>query len=208
MLTLRYAQARALIEITAELGTVDVFGTAGKDEWHWGDGGANPGLNLNPPESADRDVDVTTAGDEDAFEALAAYGEGGDDTIVGAPGATVRGTVVSHGGAGDDVLGTPRIGFDVIDLGSAKLLGNSGDDVIIGGRTGDRLSGGPGRDRMDGRGGADVISGGSGRDSLAGGAGPDTIRASDFSRDIVRCDSGRDRVVADRRDLLSGCERR
>jgi len=40
-----------------------------------------------------------------------------------------------------------------------------------------------------------------------GNAGNDTINVVDGRRDVVDCGAGRDRVHADRRDVLRNCER-
>jgi hypothetical protein len=193
------------VEIATDLGGLEVVGTAGADTWHWGPSGVNPALNLNPGEAQDRDVDVTVAGDDEAAVALYARGAGGDDTIIGAPGATVRGVLTADGGPGDDVLRSPRIRGVV---GQAGLLGAAGDDVLTGSGSHDDLSGGTGNDRIEGRGGADKISGGRGRDRLYGGAGADVIRSADLSTDRVSCGLGHDRVHRDRRDRLTSCEDR
>ena len=72
----------------------------------------------------------------------------------------------------------------------------------------DRLFGLGGPDRLFGGRGADMLNGGAGPDVLDAGRGNDVIRARDQSRDIVRCGPGRDRVIADRSDvILVGCER-
>jgi hypothetical protein len=39
-----------------------------------------------------------------------------------------------------------------------------------------------------------------------GGAGNDTIEARDGRRDVIRCGAGHDKVKADKRDKLAGCE--
>ena len=88
--------------------------------------GANPALNLNPREAGDRDVDVTVTGDEDATGALVANGAGGDDPIIGAPGAAVAGTVVAYGDSGSDVLSAPRAAPGARQLGEAELIGGAG----------------------------------------------------------------------------------
>ncbi len=63
-------------------------------------------------------------------------------------------------------------------------------------------------DRVCGFEGDDVIVGGLGRDGLHGGKGADTLQARDGSFDIVGCGGGRDRVFADRVDLVGvDCER-
>ena len=48
---------------------------------------------------------------------------------------------------------------------------------------------------------------GTGRDVVDGGGGGDTIRVRDGERDIVDCGTETDVVVADRKDVLRGCER-
>ncbi len=64
-------------------------------------------------------------------------------------------------------------------------------------------------DRICGRKGADRIFPRGGRDAVQAGAGPDYIfSANDGRRDNISCGGGRDRVIADRRDRVSGnCER-
>jgi hypothetical protein len=89
-----------------------------------------------------------------------------------------------------------------------RLVGTKGADVLRGTSRSDRLSGGGGRDTIQGRGGADCLTGGGGRDRISGGAGNDVINARDGQVDTVSCGPGRDTVRADRRDRLSGCERR
>jgi hypothetical protein len=48
---------------------------------------------------------------------------------------------------------------------------------------------------------------GLGHDVVSAGAGNDHISAHDGARDIVRCGPGIDRVVADKVDVLTDCER-
>jgi len=192
------------IELSIDLGTAEVYGTSGDDEWHWGAGGANPALNLNPREAGDRDVDVSIIGREDAYGSLIANGGDGDDTIIGARNARVRGQLIAFGDAGDDLLSTPVISGER-EFG-AELHGGPGDDTIAGGGHEDELSGDAGNDRIDGRAGADTITAGRGRDRISGGAGPDTIRARDTTSDAVSCGSGRDRATVDTFDELRDCE--
>jgi len=192
------------IELGLDLGTADVYGTSGNDEWHWGPGGANPALNLNPREAGDRDVDVRIVGTQDAYGSLIANGGDGDDTIIGAPNARVRGQLISFGDAGDDLLSTPAIAGER-EFG-AELHGGPGDDTIAGGGHDDELSGDAGNDRIDGRSGADKITAGPGRDRIAGGAGQDTISARDAVSEAVSCGSGRDRATVDTFDELRDCE--
>jgi hypothetical protein len=77
-----------------------------------------------------------------------------------------------------------------------RLLGSSGDDVIIGGNLDDTLFGLGGNDFIDGLGGDDLIDGGSGQDTLVGGAGKDTLLGG----------SGGDIFVFDRNSALNSGE--
>lgn len=107
----------------------------------------------------------------------------------------------------DTVDGGPG-GEHIVGRGGAdRLRGHDGDDCLDGGNGNDRLEGGRGVDRLNGGAGADSIDGGPGSDVIAGGAGRDFITAADGERDNVACGSGRDTVHADRRDVLTGCER-
>jgi hypothetical protein len=199
-------EARGAPEIEAELISQDfltgfgVVGTDHADEFRWGIGDGLMGLNLNPGVAADADIDVTATGVE---ALLVAEGAGGDDTIApvpGRPGAAVPDGAFSEGGPGDDLLISPRITGGI-------LGGGKGHDRLIGGLGFDLLNGGPGRDRITGARGSDGISGGPGRDRLSGGRGRDSIESRDSAGDRVGCGQGRDRVRADRRDSVRGCER-
>jgi Ca2+-binding RTX toxin-like protein len=76
------------------------------------------------------------------------------------------------------------------------------NDVLRGGSSRDVLYGGPGDDLLLGGGGDDQLHGGGDRDVLRGGSGADSLLARDGVRDVVDCGSGRDVVVADRRDAI------
>ena len=189
-----------------EGGIGGVMGTSYADEFHWGPGPAKyAGLNLNPGDAGDRDVDVTVRG-PDTF--LIAEGRAGNDTIVPAPGAQfpVR-SVYSTGGPGDDRLIAPHNSWGILE-------GGGGDDVLVGGRRGDLVYGGGGHDRLLSDGGDDEIRAGPGRDLIISGPGRDRISSRDIDydgeertqRDWVDCGTNRDRVVADRQDRLGGCE--
>ena len=193
--------------VSSDLGAAEIYGTEAADVWHWGPGGAAPGLNLNPHQAGDTDVDVITVGDEDDYDGLWVDGAGGNDTIVGASGRILRGVVMADGGAGNDLLRAPRLNHDDIVPAYAELSGGAGDDVVTGAVTDDILDGGPGDDRVDGGRGDDEIKGGAGRDRLVGGPGPDTITSRDSSSDVVSCGPGNDSVKRDARDEVSGCER-
>ena len=96
------------------------------------------------------------------------------------------------------------------------LLGTWAPDRLVGTRSGEHICGRPGGDVIDARGGqdtieagsgADTVIAGSGRDVVDGGGGRDTIGVRDGERDIVDCGTENDVVVADRKDVLRGCER-
>jgi hypothetical protein len=119
-----------------------------------------------------------------------------------------QGRDLLRGRAGNDCLFGGE-GADVLD-------GDGGDDTLSGGDGRDRLFGGAGRDRLLGGAKGDELHGdtgddqlfpGTGRDRVWGGAGNDVISARDGSRDVIDCGAGLDRVTADRRDRLRGCER-
>jgi hypothetical protein len=168
------------IEFTGRMTVPGVIGTSRADEFQWSPAGAHAGLNLNPRTGGDQDVDVAQRG-EDAL--LHAEGGPGNDSIIPAPEGTIPedAGISSEGGRGDDLLIAPPSTF-------ATLRGGRGNDVLTGGILEDFLAGGPGRDL------------------LWGGRGDDEIESHDSRRDTVRCGSGRDRVKADRRDRLRGCE--
>ena len=112
-------------------------------------------------------------------------GRAGNDCLFGGEGADVL-----DGDGGDDTLS----GGD----GRDRLFGGAGNDRVLGGAKGDELRGDTGDDRL---------FPGPGRDRVWGGAGNDVISARDGSRDVIDCGPGLDRVTADRRDRLRGCER-
>jgi hypothetical protein len=87
-----------------------------------------------------------------------------------------------------------------------RLTGTLGADTIRGGAGNDRISGGGGADKLYGDAGNDSVNGGLGRDSLFGGAGNDTIQAKDGARDTIDCGAGKDRVAADKTDVVKRCE--
>jgi Ca2+-binding RTX toxin-like protein len=121
------------------------------------------------------------------------FGLGGDDVLLGL-------------GAGDVLDG--GAGHDSLDGGSGKdtLKGGRGNDTLTGGAGDDILIGGPGRDKLNGGKGNDRLVGNGSKDSLIGGPGNDTIDARDGVGELVRCGPGKDRVKADKKDRLSGCE--
>lgn len=126
-------------------------------------------------------------------------GRGGNDSMFGFDGSDVI-----FGGSGDDVLfgGNDRDGES-----------SSGADTIYGDAGSDFINGGSGADALYGKNGNDTIVGGPPNDKsvdrIYGDGGADTIYAQNkpASRDIIYCGGGRDRVFADRSDIVSSdCE--
>ena len=130
-------------------------------------------------------------------------------TIVGAPGATVRGTqgpdvivalsgdVRVDGRGGNDTICTGPgsdivnggAGDDWIDAGDGVNTadGGAGHDVIRAGSGNDTLLGDGGNDRVDGGDGNNLVSTGSGDDQIVTGSGDDRI---DGGKDFDTCQSG------------------
>ena len=121
------------------------------------------------------------------------FGRAGRDLLRGRAGNDCL-----YGGDGNDVLDG--------DGGNDSLWGSDGRDRLFGGSGRDRVLGGAKGDDLHGDTGIDQLFPGTGRDRVWGGAGNDTISARDGSRDVINCGAGRDRVTADRRDRLRGCE--
>jgi Domain of unknown function DUF11/RTX calcium-binding nonapeptide repeat (4 copies) len=142
----------------------------------------------------------------------ASFGGRDDDVLVGSTfGDRLfgrQGRDLLRGGAGNDCL-YGGDGNDVLDGdgGDDTLSGGDGRDRLFGGSGNDRVLGGAKADELHGDTGADQLFPGSGRDRVWGGPGNDTISARDGSRDVIDCGAGLDRVTADRRDHLRGCER-
>jgi Ca2+-binding RTX toxin-like protein len=146
-----------------------------------------------------RDNVARLTADDDHFAAarpgLTIFGLGGDDDIAAGGAQSVS------GGSGNDR----------IKLGSALDItanGDSGNDRIYGLVGRDHINGGAGNDKLYGERSNDRIDGGPGRDGIDAGQGDDVIRVRDGAVDRVHCSSGRDVVVADRKDKVSrDCER-
>ena len=95
----------------------------------------------------------------------------------------------------------------VISAAAKTVTGTNGPDVLRGSDRSDKLYGKSGHDRLFGLDGNDLLVGGPGRDLLEGAAGNDRLIARDDERDIVRCGSGRDQAVVDKKDqVASNCE--
>lgn len=98
---------------------------------------------------------------------------GGDDSVVVSPAISVPVTI--RGGPGDD-----------------RLVGGSGNDLLIGEAGADRIQGGSGNDVLRGEAGADILHGGLGNDVLRGGFGNDVLIGG-AGDDLLRGGPGRDR---------------
>lgn len=104
-----------------------------------------------------------------------AYGNGGNDTLIGGSGNDVlsgqEGNDSISGGAGHDTL--------YGDAGSDTLAGNQGDDQLWGQGDNDWLFGDDGNDTLGGGAGRDWVCGQVGNDELWGGADPDLMYGDD-----------------------------
>jgi hypothetical protein len=121
------------------------------------------------------------------------YGLEGSDLLRGGDGGDCL-----WGGEGDDVLDG--------DGGDDQLWGGNGRDHLVGGAGNDWLRGGLKGDVLSGGAGDDQLIPGTGRDRVRAGAGNDVISARDGSTDVIDCGPGVDRVSADARDVVRGCE--
>jgi Ca2+-binding RTX toxin-like protein len=88
-----------------------------------------------------------------------------------------------------------------------KRFGTAKADTLRGTQYADVLDGLAGADRIFGIAGSDILIGGAGKDTIDAGKGNDTIRARDKTRDVILCRSGTDTVIADKADVLTGCEK-
>ncbi len=130
----------------------------------------------------------------------AAYGEQGDDTLIGGSGSDLL-----RGGAGKDWL-EGRAANDALygDVGNDTMQGGDGDDHLFGGDGDDHLDGSAGSDTLEGGQGNDGMYGGDGRDFLFGqegndwlygGAGNDELDG-DEDDDTLYGEEGNDRLVS------------
>jgi Ca2+-binding RTX toxin-like protein len=144
-------------------------------------------------------------------------GEGDDVRDVELITSNVSGTFVMSNAA--DVIEV----WSNLDGGTSTIRALGGNDRVTGGNHDERIDGGAGNDRLEGGYGNDRIVGGPGRDTIIGDKsasdcgilqscslpqGNDFIDARDGERDTISCGVGRDTVLADRQDVVSGdCER-
>jgi hypothetical protein len=117
------------------------------------------------------------------------------------------GADVVDSGAGNDKIDAGK-GNDHVDggRGNDTINGGAGADDVAGGAGNDRISGGAGNDTIDGGAGNDTIKGGPGNDTIKGGPGNDVINVRDGKTNRVDCGPGKDTVIADKQDVLVGCE--
>ena len=165
-----------------DVGNDGVSGNEGDDELHGGDG------NDRVFGRAGTDAVSGNAGDDRVNAGLGddrAFGRAGDDNV--------------RGLTGDDLI--------LGEAGKDGLSGNAGNDKVRGGTEDDRVFGREGDDGLSGNAGNDLLDGGPGTDRLFGREGNDRIVASDGTRDMVDCGSGRDTVVADEADRVRNCEK-
>jgi hypothetical protein len=149
--------------------------------------------------------DASGQGDEtgcrEDFAADSGDDETEDDALASRAGTT-RPRDPNRGGRGPDRF--------VGDSGVDHFFGGAGDDYLDGGGGADELRGGPDDDVLvtgarSARAAKRVIKRG---DYANGGPGDDLIRARNGRRDHVECGGGRDRVQAERGDIVSrNCER-
>ena len=159
------------------------------------------------------------------------FGEGGNDTVTNAAGAT-GGALNIYGGLGADTLagsdtndhiygnvaapsGTVADSADSITAGDGNdyvngnagadtIDGEDGSDRIFGGADGDSIDGSAGNDTVNGNKGDDTISGGDDNDSLRGGADDDSI-TGDAGNDIIQGDLGDDNITGGAgADIMTG----
>ncbi|MDW5597173.1 hypothetical protein VSS74_22695 [Conexibacter stalactiti] len=209
-------------------------GGAGNDQVYGEDG--NDSLNGDMFKAPGRDVIDGGAG-EDYVES---------EWAEGAQKATQPVTITLDGvandgrpGEGDNVVGIERFkvytggtfhGTDGVDTYEiepgefrhpATVLGNGGNDRLVGDDDVETIDGGPGDDYVEGGWNNDTLIGGPGRDTIFAddtGAhcnywtwcrlpfGNDTVDARDGEVDTVDCGIGTDTVKADPVDVLTNCE--
>ena len=97
------------------------------------------------PDANAIDLDAVAPAQFSAVDFVGAFGDDGDDTIVGSAFA-------------DDLTG---------DIGDDVLRGNAGDDELSGGEGNDRLLGGAGDDALFASAGSDTLDGGEGSDGYS-----------------------------------------
>jgi serralysin len=128
------------------------------------------------------------------------FGGAGDDVLVGGPGFDFL-----IGGQDDD-----RIRASGGSPGSTRdyLVGAKGNDTLTGSSDGDVISGGTGNNVLNGGRGNDDLFAGKGKSKYYAGRGDDFVLSRNKVRERIECGAGRDKVNADKRDVLVRCEKR
>ncbi|WP_370249479.1 putative Ig domain-containing protein [Nocardioides sp.] len=124
------------------------------------------------------------------------------DTTEAAPATATRcGTArpITGTGRNDTLRGTAR---------ADTLTGLAGKDLLDAKAGNDCVYGGTGDDRIDAGSGDDRINAQAGKDTVDAGVGADYIVAADGTKETIDCGGGTDTVIADRTDILRGCENR
>jgi hypothetical protein len=184
-----------------------ITGGAGAD-YLLGDGILTPETGQRcPPTSGFSELgvgnDTLYSGPGRAMDPSHLYGGAGNDVLVGGPHSDFL-----YGGQGDDEI---RAGGSSGPGGWVDILdGEAGDDELIGSPDADHLYGGTGRNVLKGRAGDDSLSvlKGAGKSTYDAGPGADTVYSVNRKRERIDCGRGRDRVEADKGDLLRNCEQR
>ena len=135
-------------------------------------------------------------------------GTNGDDYLIGKGGndllIALAGDDTLLGGAGKDALYGGSLQEPL--GGDKNLVGGDGNDAVQGGLGSDNLVGGDGNDFMVGG----EFEPPAAKDIVSAGAGNDVIDVlnTPAGTDVVTCDGGFDRVLADRADVVApDCER-
>ena len=144
------------------------------------------------------------------FNGAADDGEAGEGDNIGSTVEVIDGT-----GVGDHLVGDDSA-QELNGAGGKDVLeGGGGDDLITGSEGDDTIDGGPGNDELRGQVDSDSITGGPGRDKVRSddactiftcGYGADQVFVRDGEIDDVDCGVGPDSAVADRHDLIIGCD--
>lgn len=117
------------------------------------------------------------------------HGNTGSDTLWGGDG----GDWVVGGQDSDLLMGEAGDDYIVGNLGSDTADGGDGADTLLGGQADDLLTGGLGNDYLSGDRGADTLTGGGGADQFWSFSGAGVDRITDFNRaegDSVRLAPG------------------
>ncbi|MBA2706958.1 MAG: calcium-binding protein [Gemmatimonadaceae bacterium] len=85
--------------------------------------------------------------------------------------------------------------------GVPRLIGNGGNDIIVGGPGAEAIDGGSGDDLLQGGGGPDTLRGGDGDDIVAGNSGNDKLYGG-LGKDTLVGGAGKDRMYGDAGDDL------